>query len=84
MTETGITVTEACRNHVMSDEDFARTCNADGTLKNQSTTTFTLKDDSSKSITVNNAVLYAAGIGLLLAIACVIILLIRRRSKKRR
>ena len=84
MNETGITVTEACRNHVMSDEDFAKTCNTDGSLKNQSTTTFTLKDDPAKSITVNNAVLYAAGIGLILVIACLIILLIRRRSKKER
>ncbi len=84
MNETGISLDEACRKHVLADEDFARQCNADGSIKNQSTTTFTLKDDPSKSITVNNAVLYAVGVGLILVIACVIILLIRRRSKKKR
>ena len=83
MAETGITPEEACRYHAVSDESFASMCNADGSLKTQSTTTFSLKNNPSKSITVNNAVLYAAGVGLILVIACVITLLIKRRSKQK-
>ncbi len=84
MNETGISLGEACRNHALANEDFARQCNADGSIKNQSTTTFTLKDNPSKSITMNNAVLYAVGVGLILVIACVVILLIGRQRKKKR
>lgn len=84
-TENGISAAEACRMRAVSDEDFARMCDEDGSLKNQSnTTTFSLKDDPSKTVTIDNTVLYAVGIGLVLVLACVAILLVRRRGKKKR
>ena len=79
----GISSSEACRTHSLTAEDFARMCNSDGSLKNQpGTTTFTLKDDSSKSLTVNNNVLYLSVAVLVLVVGCVIVLLVKRRRKK--
>lgn len=79
---TGISSEEACRTHLLTAEDFARMCNPDGSLKSQqSTTTFTLKDDPSKSLTINNTVLYISA-ALVLVIVCVVALLVRRRHKR--
>jgi hypothetical protein len=80
----GISSDEACRTHSLTAEDFARMCNSDGSLKNQTgTTTFTLKDDASKTLTVNNTVLYTSAAMLVVAVACVILLLIKRKRKKK-
>jgi hypothetical protein len=80
----GISSDEACRTNSLTAEDFARMCNPDGSLKHQqSTTTFTLKDDSSKSLTVNNNVLYMSAIVLAVVAIGVAALLIKRWRKRK-
>lgn len=80
----GISADEACRTHSLTAEDFARMCNPDGSLKNQqSTTTFTLKDDPSKSLTVNNNTLYVSAIVLTVVVVGVGVLLIKRWRKRK-
>jgi hypothetical protein len=82
--DTGISSDEACRIHALTEEDFARMCNKDGSLKHQSsTTTFSLKDDPSKSITINNTVLYISAAALVLVVLCVVILFVKCMSKKK-
>lgn len=61
-TEPELTPGEACRTHSLTQQDFAQMCNANGSLKSRpQTTTFSLKDDPSRTITVDNAVLYISG-----------------------
>jgi len=82
-TEPELSPGEACRTHSLTQQDFARMCNADGSLKSQpQTTTFSLKDDPSKTVTVDNSVLYICGGLLLLIIIGMIVLLVRRYTKK--
>jgi len=58
-------------------------CNVDGSLKNHtSATTFTIKGDPSKSLTVNNTVLYVSGTALVLVAACLVVLVVKRTAKK--
>lgn len=80
---TGISLDETCRMHVLSEEDFASMCNADGSVKQQpGTTTFSLKDDPSKSTTIDNTALYSFGVVIMIAIACIVVFFIKRRNKK--
>ena len=80
----GISSDEACRMHVLAAEDFARMCNKDGSLKTQpSTTTFYVKDDPSKSITIDNNVLYVSAFVFALLIAGAVVLVVRRLKKKK-
>lgn len=82
--DTGISADEACRNHVLTEDDFARMCNPDGSLKNHpGTTTFTLKDGPSRSLTVNNNIMFASAAALAIVVACTVVLLIRRGRKKK-
>jgi len=84
--EEELTVNEACRMHVLADEDYARSCNADGSVKAQQRTThISIGSGRSISFTVDNTVLLAtyAGIGLGILIL-VIFLIVRRKNKKRR
>jgi hypothetical protein len=76
----GITINEACANNVIgTKEDFERLCNKDGTVKSQpKTTTFTLKNDSTKSITVVDTHLQI-GLAIFFLLAAVIIGLIARK-----
>ncbi len=69
--EAGITVEEACAHKVIgTDEDFQRQCNEDGTVKSHpKTTTITLKNNSTKTVTVNN-------VHLQVAVACVLALIL--------
>ena len=82
--EPELTAEQACQEHSLSPEDFARTCNEDGTLKNgQKTTTFTLKSDSSKSITVNDTVLQGALVSVVLVVIVAAVLFFRRRKSRK-
>lgn len=78
-----LTVEEACRSRVMTDEDFARSCNPDGTVKSgNQTTTFTLKNDPTKSVTVNNRVAQTMMISTAILLLAVLGFLIYRAVKK--
>lgn len=81
----GISLEEACaKNVVGTEEDFERTCNPDGTVKSQSkTTTFTLKNDDTKSVTINNTYLYI-GIALVLVLFVAFTAFIVRMFMKRK
>ncbi len=82
--ENGISADEACRTHSLTTDDFARMCNPDGTLKNQpGTTTITLKNDPSKSLTVNNTILYTSAAALVVVVVCVVVLLVKHKRKKK-
>jgi len=84
-TEPELTPREACRTHALTQQDFAQICNADGSLKSQSqTTTFSLKDDPSKTITVNNSVLYISGALLIMLLIGTVILHVWHYNKKKR
>lgn len=86
--EPEMTPNDACRMHALTQEDFARMCNEDGSLKSQTkTTTFSLKDDPSKtitSITLDNNVLYGVGVLFVLVVAGAIVLFIRRHNKTKK
>jgi cell division protein FtsL len=78
-----LTAEEACRNHLLTAEDFARTCNEDGSLKTQAhSTTFTVKNDKSKSITINNTALQVALVVAVLIMAVLTTLLIKHHLNK--
>lgn len=81
----GITVYEACANNVVGTKnDFERLCNKDGTVKSQQkTTTFTLKNDSAKSFTVNDTHLQI-GMGLILLVILAVVGLIIHKLIKRK
>ncbi len=82
--EPELTAEQACQGHLLTPEDFARMCNEDGSLKSQSkTTTFTLKSDDSKSITVHNTVLQGALVGVVLVVLVLAMVLFRRRKNKK-
>jgi len=84
-TEPELSAGEACRTHSLTNEDFARLCNPDGSLKSQpQTTTFSLKNNPSKTITVNNTVLYVSGALLITLLIGAASLVIRRRNKKKK
>lgn len=74
----GITITEACAKRaelgsgVLTDEDFTRQCNPDGTVKQAgSTTELTLKN-TDYSVTVNNTYLYLGIAVFVVAVVAVI------------
>ncbi len=79
----GISVTEACAsNRIGTKEDFERSCNPDGTVKeHKETTTFSLKN-SDNSITTNNTSLQ---VGLVVAVVMIVVLtvLIIRQLKRK-
>lgn len=79
----GITADEACRTGSLKPEDFSRVCNDDGSLKSQTqTTTFTIKNDSSKSFTVNNTVLlFSVTVFLMLVVLLTVVIFKKGRSK---
>ncbi len=79
----GISLSEACRLRVLAQEDFAKECNEDGTIKNQShSTTFTVKDNGALSFTVNNTVMRLTLAGVIIAVIVVGVLLFRRLRDK--
>lgn len=79
----GITITEACANNTIgTKEDFERSCNPDGTVKNQSkTTTISLKNSDS-SITVNTAALQIGGAALVVLTIMLVVILIKKLKRK--
>lgn len=81
----GMTVEQACKDRHLASEDFARMCNEDGTVRNKSeNTTFTLMNDESRSITVNNNdVLLAAG-GIFVLVVVGIVLFVRKQRRASR
>ena len=83
--EEGISIDEACaRNVIGTQEDFERSCNPDGTVKIQpKTTTFTLKNDDTKSITIDNTHLYIAATFVLVLFVILAAFLIRKILKKK-
>ena len=83
--EEGISIDEACaRNVIGTQEDFERSCNPDGTVKSQpKTTTFTLKNDDTKSITIDNTHLYIAATFVLVLFVILAAFLIRKILKKK-
>lgn len=83
--EKGISIEEACKDNLIgTEEDFQANCNPDGTVKQHpKTTTFTLKNDETKSVTIDNTYLYLAGLGFLLLVAVAVFLIIRRLFKKK-
>jgi hypothetical protein len=79
-----LTAEEECRNHLLAAEDFPRMCNEDGSLKTQAhNTTFTVKNDNSKSITINNTALQAALVVAVLIMAVLAILIIKQHLNKK-
>ena len=82
--ESGISITEACRTRSLEKEDFARTCNEDGSVKQEHRTTFSLKDDPTKTITIDNNILYISGGAAILLVITAIVLLGIYFSKKRK
>lgn len=84
-TEHGISADEACRAHVLTEQDFARMCNEDGSLKSQpKTTTITLKDSPSKTFTVDSTILYASMAVLALVLVGVVLLLVRHHKNTKK
>lgn len=80
----GISAEEACRKHAYTPEDYKNACNDDGSLKTHSkTTTFTLKNDETKSVTVNNSVIQATAIAIFLIAMTSIVLLTKSKLRKK-
>lgn len=76
----GISADEACRARALTQEDFVRMCNEDGSLKGQTqTTTFSLKNDDSKSTTMDNTALQVGLAGIVLLVVVIAYILIRKR-----
>lgn len=87
MDEAGISVDEACAKRAefgsgyLADEDFARQCNPDGTVKQASqSTAFTIKNTDS-SLTVNDTYLYLGAAVVVTIIALVVWTVLRRKAK---
>lgn len=80
----GISLEEACSKGLIgTEEDFERNCNEDGTVKEHpETTTFSLKDDSSKSVTIDNTHLQAAIVGITVLAIVLLGLLVRKIIKR--
>jgi hypothetical protein len=81
----GISLDETCANNVVgTKEDFERVCNNDGTVKSQpKTTTFTLKNDITQSVTINTTHLQI-GLSVILLLAIAIIGLIIWKIKRKK
>lgn len=87
MNDNGISISEACAkraaegNGYLTDEDFARQCNPDGTLiQKAETMTFSIKDSDS-SFTISAAHMYIGGAIVIVLLVLAAILLGRRRKK---
>lgn len=81
----GISINEACETGALTPEDYARSCNQDGSVKqNNGSTTFYIKGNESQPIQVDNTLLAVGAIGLavaaILVIALIAKLVIRRRT----
>jgi len=83
MDSNGISAEEACSANVIgTEEDFVRLCNPDGSLKKQEkTTTFHLKNDDTKSVTVKDSYIHLAGIAVIILLVVGVVLLIRKFKK---
>ncbi len=81
--EKGITVDEACAKNVIgTKEDFERSCNPDGTVKQHAdATTFSLKN-SDISITVNNTYLQIGGAVVAIAAVILVVLVVKKLKRK--
>ncbi len=79
----GISVTEACAsNRIGTKEDFERSCNPDGTVKEHTeTTAFSLKN-SNNSKTINNTYLQIGIAMILIAVVILVALAIRKKNLK--
>jgi hypothetical protein len=78
----GISLDQACEMRALNAEDFARSCNEDGTVRgNTDKTTFTLKSDNSKSVTLDNTAIQAGIITAVLIVLIMGIFLIRKLRK---
>ena len=82
----GISLDEACANNVVGTQEdfFERLCNEDGSVKIQpKTTTFTLKNDNTKSFTINDTHLQI-GLAVVLVIVIAVVGLIIRKLIRRK
>ena len=80
--EQELTANQACRDHLLTAEDYTRMCNTDSSLKSKHTTTFALKNGSSESLTVDNSVLKSSAASLVILIFIVIVTLYKRRLRR--
>lgn len=87
MNETGISVDEACAKRAelgggyLTDEDFARQCNPDGTVKWASETTFSVQN-SDTSVTASSTYVYVIAAVVVVAMALVAWMILRKRTPK--
>ena len=80
----GVSLDQACEMRALNAEDFARSCNEDGSVKDGTeTTTFTLKSDNSKSVTLDNTVVVAGIISVVLIAVVMGAVLIRKLRKRK-
>jgi hypothetical protein len=79
----GISIDEACRMRAMSPEDLSRSCNEDGSVKEQKqTTTIYLKNNETKSITVNNQLITVMSIVIALTSVLIASVLLQKKRKR--
>lgn len=80
----GISANEACQRQALSEEDFARMCNDDGSIKSQpQTTTFFLKDEPNASVTVNNTVLQLTLAAAVLLVVILLVAMVKKYQRKK-
>jgi hypothetical protein len=89
MDETGITINEACAlraergsGYGLTDGDFARQCNPDGSVKKTNESTTISLSNSDASYTVNNSYLYGGVALLVIVVAVIVALIVRKRKAK--
>lgn len=79
--EQGISIDEACAiNAIGTQEDFERSCNPDGTVKERAETTTISIKNSDESVTIPTAYLQI-GLGLVIVLTVLAVILIVRIIK---
>lgn len=77
----GISIDEACAmNAIGTKEDFERSCNPDGTVKERAETTTISIKNTDESVTVPTAYLQI-GLGLIIVLTVLAVVLIVRKFK---
>ena len=79
----GISINEACANNVVgTKQDYERLCNKDGTVKsNPKTTTYSLKNDNTNSITIDNTHLQIGVASIFIMVVVIVYLSIWKFKK---
>lgn len=82
MNESGISVSEACANNAIgTKEDFDRSCNPDGTVKERSDTTTFSFNGSDNTVTIDNTHLQI-GLAVIVVIILVLAVLVIKKSRQ--